>query len=82
MADVNYEIVEHVATLGENPKTHWTKEINLIKWYGREEKYDIRDWAPDRERYGKGVTLSKEEFDNLVQFAKGQMSLDGLEFKG
>ena len=24
-------------------------------------KYDIREWSPDAEKMGKGVTLSKEE---------------------
>jgi hypothetical protein len=28
-------------------------------------KYDIREWAPNDEKMGKGVTLSKEELKNL-----------------
>ncbi|MBT7071359.1 MAG: hypothetical protein HN975_10785, partial [Anaerolineae bacterium] len=39
----------------------WTKELNLISWNGRAAKYDLRDWAPEREKMGKGVTLSKED---------------------
>jgi hypothetical protein len=30
-------------------------------WNDREAKYDIREWSPDREKMGKGVTLSGEE---------------------
>jgi len=30
-------------------------------WNDREPKYDIREWTPDGQKMGKGVTLSKEE---------------------
>ena len=35
----------------------WTKELNRISWNGGEPKYDIRDWAPEHEKMGKGVTI-------------------------
>ncbi|WP_335871053.1 YdbC family protein [Bacillus sp. 2205SS5-2] len=65
MADIKFEITEQIAVLSESAKG-WTKELNLISWNGREPKYDIRDWGPNHEKMGKGVTLSKEELDNLV----------------
>ncbi|MBO5518874.1 MAG: hypothetical protein J5945_01830, partial [Candidatus Methanomethylophilus sp.] len=40
-------------------------EINIISWNGREPKYDIREWAPDRAKMGKGITISKEEAEIL-----------------
>ncbi len=43
----------------------WSKELNLISWNGRDPKYDLRDWAPDHTRMGKGVTLSVEELKKL-----------------
>lgn len=64
MADIKYEIVENVGILSESPKG-WTKELNLISWNYREAKYDLRDWAPEHEKMGKGVTLSKEELKAL-----------------
>ncbi len=66
MADLKFEITAHIATLSESPKG-WTKELNLISWNGREPKYDIRDWAPNHENMGKGVTLSKQELDKLKE---------------
>ncbi|MGF7440538.1 YdbC family protein, partial [Enterococcus faecalis] len=39
--------------------------LNLISWNDREPKYDIRDWAPEHEKMGKGVTLSVEELKKL-----------------
>ncbi|GGJ88268.1 hypothetical protein GCM10007063_08490 [Lentibacillus kapialis] len=64
MADIKYEIIEHVAKLSESPKG-WTKELNLVSWNGRDPKYDLRDWAPDKSKMGKGVTLTEEDMANL-----------------
>ncbi|MDC3414167.1 PC4/YdbC family ssDNA-binding protein [Aquibacillus sp. 3ASR75-11] len=64
MAELKYEITEHIAILSESPKG-WHKELNLISWNGRDPKYDIRDWAPNHEKMGKGVTLTEEELNNL-----------------
>ena len=70
MADIKFEITEHIAILSESPKG-WTKELNLISWNGREPKYDIRDWAPNHEKMGKGVTVSKEELEKLKEVLNG-----------
>jgi hypothetical protein len=73
MADIKYEIKGTVGTLSENNKG-WSKELNLISWNDREPKYDIRDWAPEHKKMGKGVTLSTEELKKLRDLLNG-MSL-------
>ena len=73
MADIKYEIKEKLGVLSESSKG-WTKELNLISWNGREAKYDIRDWAPEYEKMGKGVTLSAEELKKLREILN-EMSL-------
>ncbi|MGX8797663.1 YdbC family protein [Fusibacter sp. JL298sf-3] len=60
MAEIKYEIVETLGVLSENAKG-WRKELNLVSWNGREPKYDLRDWAPEHEKMGKGVTLTEQE---------------------
>lgn len=60
MAEFKYDVVERIAVLSESSKG-WKKELNLISWNDREPKYDIREWSPDGEKMGKGVTLSMEE---------------------
>lgn len=60
MENFKYEIIEEIGVLSENVKG-WRKELNKISWHGAEPKYDIRDWAPNREKMGKGVTLTEEE---------------------
>ena len=64
MSDFSYEVVKNLGILSESQKG-WTKELNLVSWNKREAKYDIRDWAPGREKMGKGATLSKEELVSL-----------------
>jgi hypothetical protein len=64
MADIKYEIKEALGELSETGKA-WRKELNLISWNDKEAKYDIRDWSPEHEKMGKGVTLSKEELIKL-----------------
>ncbi len=60
MAEIKYEITEELGVLSESSRG-WTKEINLVSWNDREPKIDIREWSPEHERMGKGVTLSREE---------------------
>ncbi|MED1107838.1 YdbC family protein [Bacillus paramycoides] len=64
MADIKFEIKENVGVLSQSPKG-WTKELNLISWNGKEAKYDLRDWAPNHEKMGKGITLTVEELQTL-----------------
>lgn len=64
MAGIKYEITETVGVVSENSKG-WSKELNLISWNDRSPKYDLRDWAPEHEKMGKGVTLSTEELKAL-----------------
>lgn len=64
MANIKYEIIENIGVLSESPKG-WNKELNLVSWNERAPKYDLRDWAPDHEKMGKGMTLSKEDLKKL-----------------
>lgn len=64
MAEIKYEITKNLGILSEGSKG-WTKELNLISWNDREPKYDIREWSPEHEKMGKGVTLSKDEMAEL-----------------
>ncbi|WLR52627.1 PC4/YdbC family ssDNA-binding protein [Bacillus tianshenii] len=76
MANIKYEITNEIGTLSENAKG-WKKELNLISWNDRTPKYDLRDWAPEHEKMGKGVTLTltKEELLALREILNG-MELD------
>ena len=66
MADIKFEIIQHIGVLSEGAQG-WRKELNLVSWNGREPKYDIREWAPEHEKMGKGITLSQEEAEKLCE---------------
>ena len=66
-----YDIYRELAVLSTSSRG-WSKEINIIAWNNYSPKYDIRDWSPNHERAGKGVTLSKEECKNLYLLLKKQ----------
>ena len=66
MADFKYEIIEELGVLAESAKG-WTKELNRISWNGGAPKLDVRDWAPEHEKMGKGVTLTEEEACKLLE---------------
>ncbi len=69
MADMKFEIKENIGVLSENAKG-WTKELNLVSWNDAIPKYDIRDWSPDHEKMGKGVTLTEDEAKALYEALK------------
>ncbi|RYL95095.1 hypothetical protein EWI07_03470 [Sporolactobacillus sp. THM7-4] len=64
MGSIQYDIVKHIGKLSESSKG-WEKQLNVISWNGRPPKYDLRDWAPDGEKMGKGITLSLEDLKAL-----------------
>jgi hypothetical protein len=72
MTDIKFELIEKIGVLSTSA-SGWTKELNLVSWNEQEPKYDLREWSPDRQRRGKGVTLTKEELRALKEL------LDNLE---
>lgn len=66
MADIKFEIEKELGKISESSKG-WTKELNLISWNGKEAKYDLRDWAPEHVKMGKGITLSIDELKQLKE---------------
>ena len=74
MADkeIEFTIVDELGVLSTSSKG-WTKELNLVSWNGRDPKYDLRDWAPDHEKMGKGITLTEEELSELKKILNGKV---------
>ncbi len=64
MAEFKFEITQELGVLSES-KSGWKRELNLISWNGAEPKFDIRDWSPDHEKMGKGISLNPNEVDKL-----------------
>ncbi|HIV00188.1 MAG TPA: hypothetical protein IAB14_03620 [Candidatus Stercoripulliclostridium merdipullorum] len=66
MPELKYEITQKVGVLSESNRG-WTKELNYVSWNEREARLDLREWSPNHDRMGKGVTLSKEEAVKLKE---------------
>ena len=47
MADIKYDIKEEIGILSREQGME--KRNQSVSWNGREPKYDIRDWSPQRE---------------------------------
>ena len=60
MSEIKFEIIKKLGVLSKSA-SGWEKQLNLVSWNDRDPKYDLREWSPDGEKMGKGVTLSKEE---------------------
>ena len=60
----SYEITKQLGSFSTS-QSGWTTELNKISWSGRPAKYDIRSWAPEHEKMGKGITLTAEELKAL-----------------
>lgn len=63
MADIKYDILKELGVLSENAKG-WRKEVNLISWNGGIPKYDIRDWAPEHERWERERLCPRRRLKN------------------
>lgn len=62
--DIKFEIIKEIGVLSESSKG-WRKELNFVSWNDGAPKYDLRDWAPEHGKMGKGVTLTEDEMKVL-----------------
>ena len=73
MREIQYEIVKEIAVLSTGD-SGYTKEINLISWNGKEPKYVIRSFSPNREKCGKGITLNADEAAALLKALQKELN--------
>ncbi len=73
MKEIQYEIVKKIAVLSMSD-SGYTKEINLISWNGNEPKYDIRSFSLNREKCGKGITLTADEAAALLKALQEELN--------
>lgn len=70
MEKFEFEIIAELGVLSESAKG-WRKELNYVSFNGKEPKYDLRQWGPNHEKMGKGITLNEEEFKQLKKILIG-----------
>ena len=76
MDSIQFDIVKHFGVISQE-KSGWQKELNLVSWNGRAPKLDVRDWAPDHQKMGKGITLSEAEAAALAELLVSALAKEG-----
>ena len=71
--ELQFEIINHIGVLSTSP-SGWITELNRVSWNGKEPKYDLRTWAPDHTKMGKGITLSEGDIIALSEILKKEVA--------
>lgn len=58
--EFKFEIVEEIGVISSST-SGWNREVNIVRWNDGKPKLDIRDWAPEHDKMGKGISLTSEE---------------------
>lgn len=58
--EFTYSIVKTLGQLSTS-RSGWNREVNIVSWNNGKPKLDIRDWAADHSKMGKGISLTGEE---------------------
>ena len=77
--DFDNEVIEHITVLKEGEK--YTKEIIRMRWFDNPITMDIRMVNKSNDFIGKGISLSDEECDKLVDtlLDRGYGSIDKIK---
>ncbi|MBP7401829.1 MAG: hypothetical protein KBA30_04375 [Clostridia bacterium] len=66
--EFTFKIVKETGVVLSTGRSGWNREINMVSWNGAPAKLDIRDWSPDHEKMGKGLSMTAEEVAILKEF--------------
>ena len=66
LAQKKYEMIEFLGSIKENNNSDWSKSVAKIAWNNNPSTIDIRNMNLSQDIMGKGISLTDEEVDNLV----------------
>jgi hypothetical protein len=78
MADLKYDILEKFGVLSTS-KSGWELQLNFVQWGENTPKFDIRTWAPDNQKMGKGITLTHDEVVKLHDLLGAILAEEGAK---
>lgn len=58
---INHSIIGKTNIISGKENENWNLEANIVSWYEKKPKLDIRNWSADHLKMSKGLCLSKEE---------------------
>ncbi len=65
---ISYEIKANIVSLPKAKDTDvYHMELNIISWFQKPDKLDIRGWSDDHTKMTKGISLTEEEFIKIAQ---------------
>ena len=64
--EFTYNIDAYIGTIKESDKHDWTKAVLRMTWGDNPPSLDIRSVNMTQKRVGKGISLSNEDADRLV----------------
>ena len=76
--DFSFKIVAHVGTV-ENYPTGWSKEVNIVSWNDGAPKLDIRDWDSEHEHMSRGITLTADEMQRVIDSVQARDDIGMLK---
>lgn len=63
----SYEIKENIVSLSKAKDTDvYHMELNVISWFHKPDKLDIRGWSDDNQKMTKGISLTEDEFIKIA----------------
>ncbi len=74
MSDFKFEVIRDFGVITE--RGEWATRLRLISFNGKPAKYDIRPWNINSGKMGKGITLQKEELEQLRNLLNEMSFLD------
>lgn len=75
---ISYKIIATVGTLAQYPNG-WSKEVNIVSRNEGQPKLDIRDWSEDHEKMSRGITLTADEMQRLVDSVQARDAITMLQ---
>lgn len=78
MGAFTYNIEEALGILSQSEDGRYTTEVNMISYGGKRPKLDIRRWNKKEGKMLKGVALTWEETQKLMELLQ---ELTGADFR-
>lgn len=78
MGEFNYNIDQAIGIVSQSEDGQYTIEVNMISYEGRRPKCDIRRWNKKVGKMLKGVALTWEEVQKLIEILQ---ELTGADFR-
>ena len=63
----NFELVKVLHQFPKPEGAVYRKELCIVNWFGKSEKYDIRGWNDDHTKMTKGISMTEEELRELAE---------------